>query len=53
MQKSSYQDVMSEAIHLNLERMFATEFSACLGMSKHPPLRAVGKLAVEEALAKI
>jgi len=53
MQKSPYEDLTSEAIHLDLENMFATEFSASLGMSKQPPLRVVGDIGGGGALAKI
>ena len=53
MQKSPYEDLTSEAIHLDLEHIFATEFSASLGMSKQPPLRVVGDIGGGGALAKI
>ncbi len=53
MQKSPYEDLTSEAIHLDLENIFATEFSASLGMSKQPPLRVVGDIGGGGALAKI
>lgn len=53
MQKSPYEDLTSETIHLDLENMFATEFSASLGMSKQPPLRVVGDIGGGGALAKI
>ena len=53
MQKSPYEDLTSEAIHLDLEHMFATEFSSSLGMSKQPPLRVVGDIGGGGALAKI
>ena len=33
--------------------MFATKFSASLGMSKHPPLRVMGDVGGGSALAKI
>ncbi|KAI0302243.1 RING-type zinc-finger-domain-containing protein [Russula brevipes] len=47
MQNSPYEDLTSETIYLDLENMFATGFCASLGMSKQPPLRVVGILAVE------
>ena len=53
MQKSPYEDLTSDSIHLELENMFATEFSASLGMSKRPPLRVVGDIGGGGALAKI
>ncbi|KAH9027675.1 hypothetical protein EDB84DRAFT_1589036 [Lactarius hengduanensis] len=53
MQKSPYEDLTSDTIHLDLENMFATEFSASLGMSKQPPLRVVGDIGGGGALAKI
>jgi E3 ubiquitin-protein transferase RMND5 len=53
MQKSPYEDLTSESIHLDLENIFATEFSASLGMSKQPPLRVVGDIGGGGALAKI
>ena len=53
MQKSPYEDLTSEAIHLDLENIFATEFSASLGMSKQPPLRVVGDIGGGGAMAKI
>jgi hypothetical protein len=53
MQNSPYEDLTSETIHLDLENMFATEFSASLGMSKQPPLRVVGDIGGGGALAKI
>ena len=53
MEKSPYEDLTSDSIHLDLENMFATEFSASLGMSKQPPLRVVGDIGGGGALAKI
>jgi hypothetical protein len=53
MQKSPYEDLTSDTIHLDLENMFATEFSASLGMSKRPPLRVVGDIGGGGALARI
>ncbi|KAN0140839.1 CTLH/CRA C-terminal to LisH motif domain containing protein [Lactarius tabidus] len=53
MQKSPYEDLTSDTIHLDLANMFATEFSASLGMSKQPPLRVVGDIGGGGALAKI
>ena len=53
MQKSPYEDLTLDTIHLDLENMFATEFSASLGMSKQPPLRVVGDIGGGGALAKI
>ncbi|KAH9001065.1 hypothetical protein EDB92DRAFT_1811986 [Lactarius akahatsu] len=53
MQKSPYEDLTSDTLHLDLENMFATEFSASLGMSKQPPLRVVGDIGGGGALAKI
>ena len=53
MQKSPYEDLTSDTLHLDLETMFATEFSASLGMSKQPPLRVVGDIGGGGALAKI
>ena len=53
MQKSPYEDLTSDSIHLELENMFTTEFSASLGMSKRPPLRVVGNIGGGSALAKI
>jgi hypothetical protein len=53
MQTSPYEDLTSDSIHLDLENMFATEFSASLGMSKRPPLRVVGDIGGGGALAKI
>ena len=38
---------------LDLENMFATEFSANLGMSKQSPLRVVGDIGGGGALAEI
>jgi hypothetical protein len=52
MQKSPYEDLTSDTIHLDLANMFATEFSASLGMSKQPPLRVVGDIGGGGALAK-
>ena len=53
MQKSPYEDLTSDTIDLDLENMFATEFSASLGMSKQPPLKVVGDIGGGGALAKI
>ncbi|KAI0306384.1 hypothetical protein B0F90DRAFT_1814293 [Multifurca ochricompacta] len=53
MQTSPYEDLTSDTIHVDLENMFATEFSASLGMSKQPPLRVVGDIGGGGALAKI
>ncbi|KAI0273395.1 hypothetical protein BC834DRAFT_921486 [Gloeopeniophorella convolvens] len=53
MQASPYEDLTSDSIHLDLENMFATEFSASLGMSKQPPLRVVGDIGGGGALARI
>lgn len=51
--KSPYADLASPTVHFDLEPMFATEFSASLGMSKQAPLRVVGDLGGGGALAKI
>lgn len=51
--KSPYADLGSPAVHLDLVPMFATEFSASLGMSKQAPLRVVGDIGGGGALAKI
>lgn len=51
--KSPYTDLASPIVHFDLEPMFATEFSASLGMSKQAPLRVVGDLGGGGALAKI
>lgn len=51
--KSPYADLASPTVHFDLEPMFATEFSASLGMSKQPPLRVVSDLGGGGALAKI
>jgi CTLH/CRA C-terminal to LisH motif domain len=53
MQKSPYEDLTSDSIDLDLENMFATEFSASLGMSKQAPLKVVGDIGGGGALAKI
>ena len=53
MQKSPYEDLVLNLIHHELENMFATEFSASLGMSKRPPLRVMGDVGGGSALAKI
>lgn len=53
LQKSPYADLASPAVHFDLEPMFATEFSASLGMSKQAPLRVVGDIGGGGALAKI
>jgi E3 ubiquitin-protein transferase RMND5 len=53
MQKSPYEDLTSDTIDLDLENMFATEFSASLGMSKQAPLKVVGDIGGGGALAKI
>ena len=37
-----YKDLTLDLIHRELENMFATEFSASLGMSKRPPLKVMG-----------
>ncbi|EIM89889.1 uncharacterized protein STEHIDRAFT_74240 [Stereum hirsutum FP-91666 SS1] len=51
--KSPYADLASPTVHFDLEPMFATEFSASLGMSKQAPLRVVGDVGGGGALAKI
>ena len=53
MQKSPYENLTLDLIHRELENMFATEFSASLGMSKRPPLRVMGDVGGGSALAKI
>ena len=53
MQKLPYEDLTLDSIHRELENMFATEFSASLGMSKRPPLRVMGDVGGGCALAKI
>ncbi|TFY66151.1 hypothetical protein EVG20_g4944 [Dentipellis fragilis] len=53
LQASPYADLASPAVHFDLEPMFATEFSASLGMSKQAPLRVVGDIGGGGALAKI
>ncbi|KAI0046125.1 hypothetical protein FA95DRAFT_1680031 [Auriscalpium vulgare] len=53
MQKSPYEDLTLPAVHQELEPMFATEFSASLGMSKQAPLRVVADIGGGGALARI
>ena len=53
MQNSPYEDLMLDLIHRELEYMFATEFSASLEISKHPPRRVVGDIGGGSALVKI
>ncbi|KAI0064615.1 hypothetical protein BV25DRAFT_1881953 [Artomyces pyxidatus] len=53
MRTSPYRDLTDPALHLDLEPLFATEFSASLGMSKQAPLRVVGDIGGGGALAKI
>ncbi|KAI0316687.1 CTLH/CRA C-terminal to lish motif domain-containing protein [Amylostereum chailletii] len=53
LQHSPYADLASASVHHDLEPMFATEFSANLGMSKQAPLRVVADIGGGGALAKI
>jgi len=53
LRNSPYADLAQESVHTTLEPMFATEFSASLGMSKQVPLRVVGDIGGGGALARI
>jgi hypothetical protein len=53
LRKSPYSDFATEELHSALEPMFATEFSASLGMSKQVPLRVIGDIGGGGALARI
>ncbi|ETW86023.1 hypothetical protein HETIRDRAFT_44227 [Heterobasidion irregulare TC 32-1] len=53
LETSPYADLASPTVHCDLEPMFATEFSACLGLSKQVPLKVVGDIGGGGALAKI
>ncbi|THH13432.1 hypothetical protein EW146_g6787 [Bondarzewia mesenterica] len=53
LESSPYPELASPTIHSDLEPMFATEFSACLGMGKQVPLKVVGDIGGGGALAKI
>ncbi|KAI0030740.1 CTLH/CRA C-terminal to lish motif domain-containing protein [Vararia minispora EC-137] len=53
LKNSPYSELASDSIHTTLEPMFATEFSASLGMSKQVPLRVVGDIGGGGALARI
>lgn len=50
---SPYADLASPAIHADLERMFATEYCASLGMSRQAPLRVICDIGGGGALARI
>ncbi|KAI0664914.1 Sfi1 spindle body protein-domain-containing protein [Cubamyces menziesii] len=51
--KSPYADLASPSIHTDLERMFATEYCANLGMSRQAPLRVISDIGGGGALARI
>ncbi|KAF8831340.1 hypothetical protein HHX47_DHR1000695 [Lentinula edodes] len=53
LQSSPYADLASPSMHLELEPLFAKEYSASLGMSRQVPLRVVGDIGGGGALAKI
>ncbi|EJD06029.1 ubiquitin-protein ligase E3 [Fomitiporia mediterranea MF3/22] len=53
LQMSTYADLASPSLHLDLERMFAKEYCASLGMSRQVPLRVVGDIGGGGALARI
>jgi hypothetical protein len=50
---SPYADLSGESIHSDLEGQFSQEYCALLKMSKQLPLRVVGDLGANGALAKI
>ncbi|OSD01620.1 hypothetical protein PYCCODRAFT_1445611 [Trametes coccinea BRFM310] len=51
--KSPYADLANPSIHSDLERMFATEYCASLGMSRQAPLRVIVDIGGGGALARI
>ncbi|CDO70792.1 hypothetical protein BN946_scf184798.g108 [Trametes cinnabarina] len=51
--KSPYADLANPSIHSELERMFATEYCASLGMSRQAPLRVISDIGGGGALARI
>ncbi|KAF8654176.1 hypothetical protein AX16_003705 [Volvariella volvacea WC 439] len=53
LQNSPYSDLASPALHLDLEPLFAKEYCARLGMSRQVPLRVVGDIGANGALARI
>ena len=50
---SPYADLADPATHADLERMFATEYCASLGMSRQAPLRVISDIGGGGALARI
>lgn len=50
---SPYADLADPAVHADLERMFATEYCASLGMSRQAPLRVISDIGGGGALARI
>ncbi|KAH9946207.1 uncharacterized protein BXZ73DRAFT_86381 [Epithele typhae] len=50
---SPYADLADPSIHADLERMFATEYCANLGMSRQAPLRVISDIGGCGALARI
>lgn len=51
--KSPYADLADQSVHTDLQRMFATEYCASLGMSRQAPLRVVADIGGGGALARI
>ena len=51
--ESPYADLANQAVHADLERMFATEYCANLGMSRQAPLRVISDIGGGGALARI
>ncbi|KAI0646947.1 Sfi1 spindle body protein-domain-containing protein [Trametes meyenii] len=51
--RSPYADLASPSVHSELERMFATDYCANLGMSRQAPLRVISDIGGGGALARI
>ncbi|KAI8998736.1 Sfi1 spindle body protein-domain-containing protein [Trametes punicea] len=51
--KSPYADLANPSIQSDLERIFATEYCASLGMSRQAPLRVISDIGGGGALARI
>ncbi|KAI0670486.1 Sfi1 spindle body protein-domain-containing protein [Trametes maxima] len=51
--KSPYADLASPSVQSELERMFATDYCASLGMSRQAPLRVISDIGGGGALARI
>jgi len=50
---SPYADFANPTLHSDLRHAFAKEYCACLGLSKHLPLRIVGDIGGGGAISKI